>query len=167
LSTADRTLKAVAIDVPMSIDSTPSRWRRSSRISWTVGSSSGWPTTAGVSPWRRSVTAPISQFPTWPVTRRKPRPESRLPARTFASSSNVVIRGVKASLRSRQTSIVARPYSKNTRRANRSASPSDAIRALSKLSAMARRVERSAATAIELPTVEIALRTGSGSQRAP
>ena len=166
-STAERTLNAVAIEVPMSIESTPRRSRSSRRISWTLGSSSGCPTTAGVRPCRRSVTAPISQLPTWPVTSRKPRPPRRLAARTRASSSKVVIRGVNASLRRRHTSIVARPYSKNTARARRSASRSDTASARRKLSAMPRRVSFRVETAIPLPTVEMAWRTGRGSQRAP
>ncbi len=68
----------------MSIDSTPRRVLRLRRMASTSGSSSGWPTTAGVSAWPRSVTAPISQFPTCPVTRRKPRPFFRTPASTVA-----------------------------------------------------------------------------------
>jgi len=114
-----------------------------------------------------SVTAPISQLPTCPVTRRNPRPPRRLFASTRASSSNVVISGVNASLRRRQTSMVARPYSKKTRRANRSASPLEAMRAREKFSAIPFRVERRTVTAIEFPTVEIAFRTNRGSQRAP
>ena len=70
----------------MSIDSTPRRVLRLRRMASTSGSSSGWPTTAGVSAWPRSVTAPISQFPTCPVTRRKPRPFFRTPASTVPSA---------------------------------------------------------------------------------
>ena len=44
---------------------------------------------------------------------------------------------------------------------------SETASARRKLSAIPRRVDRSPVTAIELPTVEIAFRTGSGSQRAP
>ena len=106
----------------MSIDSTPRRVLRLRRMASTSGSSSGWPTTAGVSAWPRSVTAPISQFPTCPVTRRKPRPFFRTLASTARSASNDVIFGTKASLRSRQTSITDRPYSKKRRRARRRAS---------------------------------------------
>ena len=74
---------------------------------------------------------------------------------------------MKASLRSRHTSIVARPYSKNTRRASRAASGPGTSNAWRKFSAIPRRVRFKAAIAMEFPTVEIVFRTGSGSQRAP
>ena len=106
-STAARTLNAVAMEEPMSIDSTPRRVRSCEahrlhvRVELRLADDGG----------SQAVAAAASRLPS-PSCRRGPsrggnrgRPR-RLAARTRASSSNVVIRGTKASLRSLQTSIV-------------------------------------------------------------
>jgi hypothetical protein len=77
------------------------------------------------------------------------------------------MRGTKASLRSRQTSMVARPYSKKRRRVNFAASNSDTPSAKRKFSRIPRWVRRSRAMASALPTSEMPFKRGSGSHRAP